>query len=51
MNSWPLGVNVILNFSITVAEKVSDVSLISVSGKKLLIRLQLRIYSAVGSIM
>ena len=37
MNSWPLGLNVIANFSIT--DKASDVSLISISGKELLIQL------------
>ena len=37
MNSWPLGVNVMVNFSITY--KASDVSLISISGKELLIQL------------
>lgn len=37
MNGWPLGVNVIVNFSI--ADKASDVSLISLSGKELLIQL------------
>ena len=37
MNSWPLGVSVIVNLSI--ADKVSDVSLISISGKELLIQL------------
>lgn len=37
MNSWPLGVNVMVNFSIT--DKASDVSLISISGKELLIKL------------
>ena len=31
MNSWPLGVNVMVNLSIT--DKASDVSLISISGK------------------
>ena len=33
MNSWPLGVNVMVNFSI--ADKASVVSLISISGKEL----------------
>ena len=37
MNSWPLGVNVMVNFSIT--DNASDVSLISISGKELLIQL------------
>ena len=37
MNSWPLGVNVMVNFSIT--DTASDVSLISISGKELLIQL------------
>lgn len=37
MNSWPLGVNVMVNFSIT--DKTLDVSLISISGKELLIQL------------
>ena len=37
MNSWPLGVNVMVNFSIT--DKTLEVSLISISGKELLIQL------------
>jgi len=37
MDSWPLGMSVMVNFSI--ADKTSDVSLICMSGKKLLIQL------------
>ena len=37
MKRRPLGVNVMVNFSIT--DKASDVSLISISGKELLIQL------------
>ena len=37
MDNWPLGVNVMVNFSIT--DKASDVSLISISGNELLIQL------------